>query len=314
MFSLSLPLVVSTTSLPYGTTGLAYNQTLWAVGGQPPYSWTNISGALPPGLILATNGVISGTPTATGTFNFTVKVTDAANSTAVLPLTLMVLTPGQVLNGGNLVLNGGFQTGNFSDWTGSGNFTDTSVTSGSQYAYSGTYGAALGPVGSLGFISQTLATIAGEQYLLSFWLDSPDGETPNELLVSWNGNTIFDEANIPAIGWTNLQFVVPATGNSAVLEFGFRDDPSCLGLDDISVVNVTVTLPVILSTPKITVGKTNFTFLLSGPAGSNYVLQVSTNLLNWDPISTSAIPVSGTINVTNAITNYNRRFYKVRLQ
>ena len=90
--------------------------------------------------------------------------------------------------------------------------------------------------------------------------------------------------------------------------------PDCLGLDDISVVNVTVTLPVILSTPKITVGKTNFTFLLSGPAGSNYVLQVSTNLLNWDPISTSAIPVSGTINVTNAITNYNRRFYKVRLQ
>ena len=54
--------------------------------------------------------------------------------------------------------------------------------------------------------------------------------------------------------------------------------------------------------------------MLSGPAGSNYVLQASTNLLNWDPISTSAIPVSGTINVTNSITNYNRRFYKVHLQ
>jgi hypothetical protein len=78
-----------------------------------------------------------------------------------------------------------------------------------------------------------------------------------------------------------------------------------------SVVNVTVTLPpVILSTPKITVGKTNFTFLLSGPAGSNYVLQVSSNLLNWSPVSTSTIPVSGTINLTNAITNYNRRFYR----
>jgi hypothetical protein len=83
-----------------------------------------------------------------------------------------------------------------------------------------------------------------------------------------------------------------------------------------SVVNLTVTLlpPVILSAPQITVGKTNFTFLLSGPAGSNYVLQVSTNLLNWSPVSTSTIPVSGTINVTNAITNYNRRFYRVHFQ
>jgi hypothetical protein len=82
-----------------------------------------------------------------------------------------------------------------------------------------------------------------------------------------------------------------------------------------SVVNLTITLPpVILSAPQITVGKTNFTFLLSGPAGSNYVLQVSTNLLNWSPVSTSTIPVSGTITLSNAISGYNRRFYRVHLQ
>jgi uncharacterized repeat protein (TIGR03803 family) len=72
--------------------------------------------------------------------------------------------------------------------------------------------------------------------------------------------------------------------------------------------------PLILSTPQITSGKTNFTFLLSGPSGSNYVLQVSTDLLNWSPVSTSTIPVIGTINLTNAITNYNHRFYRVYLQ
>jgi hypothetical protein len=175
--------------------------------------------------------------------------------------------------------------------------------------------AAGGPVGSLSFLSQTLSTTPGIEYLLSFWLDSPDGETPNEFLVSWNGNTLFDKPNLPAIGWTNIQFVVSATGTSTVLQFGFRDDPSFLGLDDISVVSLTSSpTPVILSAPKITVGKTNFTFQLSGPAGSNYVLQVSTNLLNWNPVSTSTIPVGGSINVTNAITNYNRRFYKVHLQ
>jgi hypothetical protein len=78
-----------------------------------------------------------------------------------------------------------------------------------------------------------------------------------------------------------------------------------------SVVNVNI--PPFLSAPQI-VGKTNFTFQLSGPAGSNYVVQVSTNLLNWTPDSTSTIPVSGTVNLTNAITNYNRRFYRVHLQ
>ena len=82
-----------------------------------------------------------------------------------------------------------------------------------------------------------------------------------------------------------------------------------------SVVNLTIiTVPVILSAPQITGGKTNFTFLLSGPAGSNYVLQVSTNLLNWSPVSTSTIPVSGSITLSNAISGYNRRFYRVYLQ
>jgi hypothetical protein len=47
---------------------------------------------------------------------------------------------------------------------------------------------------------------------------------------------------------------------------------------------------------------------------SGYVLQVSTNLLNWSRVSTSTIPVSGTITLSNAISGYNRRFYRVQLQ
>ena len=77
-----------------------------------------------------------------------------------------------------------------------------------------------------------------------------------------------------------------------------------------SVVHLTIALPsVILSQPQI-IGKTNFTFQLTGSAGSNYVLQVSTNLLNWSNVITSTIPVSGTTNLTYAISNYNRRFYR----
>jgi len=106
-----------------------------------------------------------------------------------------------------------------------------------------------------------------------------------------------------------------ATGASTVLKFGFEDDYYYFGLDGISVVNVTVTPPqFILSTPQVSVGSTNFTFQLSGPVGSNYVLQVSTNLLNWNPVGTSTIPVSGTISVSNAISGYKQSFYRVHLQ
>ena len=69
-------------------------------------------------------------------------------------------------------------------------------------------------------------------------------------------------------------------------------------------------LPFRLSLPQLTGGGTNFTCLLSGPAGSNYVLQVSTNLLNWNPVSTSAIPFSGMINVTNPTDGDGRQFYR----
>jgi sugar lactone lactonase YvrE len=82
-----------------------------------------------------------------------------------------------------------------------------------------------------------------------------------------------------------------------------------------SVVVLTITLPpVVISAPQMTVGRTNFTFLLSGPAGNNYVLQVSTNLLSWSAVSTSTMPVSGSITLSNAISGYNRRFYRVYLQ
>ncbi|MGA3268956.1 MAG: NHL repeat-containing protein [Verrucomicrobiota bacterium] len=81
------------------------------------------------------------------------------------------------------------------------------------------------------------------------------------------------------------------------------------------VVNVTVTLPpVVLSAPQITAGQSDFSFLLSGPAGSNYVLQASPDLLNWNSVNTSSIPVSGSITLSNAVNGFNQQFYRVFLQ
>ena len=63
-------------SLPGGTLGAAYNQTVSAIGGTAPYTFSVASGALPPGLTLdATTGALSGTLTASGTFALTLKAT-----------------------------------------------------------------------------------------------------------------------------------------------------------------------------------------------------------------------------------------------
>ncbi len=78
------PLVIATSSpLPAAAVGTAYSTTLVAGGGAPPYRWSLSAGSLPSGLSLAsTTGVLSGTPTAAGTFNFTVRVTDSAQPAA----------------------------------------------------------------------------------------------------------------------------------------------------------------------------------------------------------------------------------------
>ncbi len=65
--------------LPSGTVGVAYSRTLVSAGGTGPYTYSLYSGALPTGLTLA-GGVISGTPTAAGTFVGTVQITDSTAS------------------------------------------------------------------------------------------------------------------------------------------------------------------------------------------------------------------------------------------
>ena len=584
----NLPLQVTTTALPNGTNGVAYSQQLSAAYGKLPYSWTNSSGVLPSGLTLATNGVISGTPTNSGTFNFTVKVADALFTNATQYLTIMVGSPPSValqptnssvvvttgnnvtlavsvtgtgpftyqwqLNGTNLP-NGiittvaGNRTASYNgdgiaatnaelynplgvavDTSGDLFISDyrnyrirkigtngiiTTVAGNGTNAYFGDGGAAtnaelswpcdmgvdasgnlfiadsgnnvIRKVGTNGIIitvagngtgnyfgdggaatnaelsfprgvavdasgnlfiadsynnvirkvgtNGIITTVAGNAYEAGtgyggysgdggaatnaelyypcrvavdafgnmFIADSgnnvirkvgtngiiitvagkgmgryfgdggaatnaelhlPEGvavdaagnlyiaDTENQrirevgtngIITTVAGNGIYGYsgdrgAATNAELYNPLGVAVDATGNLFIADtynnvirkvviFGptlvLKNMGFCnAGAYDVvvsspygsvtsSVVNVTVTLPpVILSTPKITVGKTNFTFLLSGPAGSNYVLQVSSNLLNWSPVSTSTIPVSGTINLTNAITNYNRRFYR----
>jgi hypothetical protein len=76
-------LQISTSSLPNGQVGGSYASSVVASGGTPPYHWSVPTGSLPTGLSLsALSGVISGQPTASGSFNFVIGVQDAAASKA----------------------------------------------------------------------------------------------------------------------------------------------------------------------------------------------------------------------------------------
>src|SRR2546425_808385 len=75
-------LLITTTSLPSGTVGVAYSATLSATGGTPPYTWSLTTGSLPPGLALSTSGTVSGMPTAVGSYSFTLQAADSVGQKA----------------------------------------------------------------------------------------------------------------------------------------------------------------------------------------------------------------------------------------
>ncbi|HET7205318.1 MAG TPA: hypothetical protein VFI95_01945 [Terriglobales bacterium] len=97
-------IVISTTSLPGGLVGIPYGSALQAIGGTPPYTWSVSTGSLPSGFAITTNNAnttgqtitaITGVPTAIGTTQFTVKVTDSSNpaGSVTQPLSITIDSP-----------------------------------------------------------------------------------------------------------------------------------------------------------------------------------------------------------------------------
>ena len=84
------PPSITTTTLPGGTIGQAYSQTLQATGGTGTLISSLFGGSLPANLALSSAGVISGTPTNTGTSNFTAQVTDALSQSDTQPLSITI--------------------------------------------------------------------------------------------------------------------------------------------------------------------------------------------------------------------------------
>src|SRR5262249_48931034 len=80
----------------------------------------------------------------------------------------------------------------------------------------------------------TIATTPGANYTVSWWMQS-DGGTPNQFQASWNGSVIFNQVNIPSQSYQLYTFTETATSALTTIQFGFRNDPGWLALDDVSV-------------------------------------------------------------------------------
>lgn len=76
-------LVIVTKSLPTAQAGSLYTVQLVA-SGVAPYHWNVLSGTLPPGLTLNSDGFLQGVPRQAGRFDFVIEVQDSTNNTARL--------------------------------------------------------------------------------------------------------------------------------------------------------------------------------------------------------------------------------------
>jgi uncharacterized repeat protein (TIGR03803 family) len=219
--------------------------------------------------------------------------------------------------GQTILRNGGFETGNFTNWMLTGDttngdyFYDVVLNSFSGYdvVHSGNYGAFLGD-DRLATLSQTLPTVAGHSYLLSFWLDNTISGSGQEFLVRWNSTTLDNLQSPPAFAWTNLQFIATASGTNTLLSFEAENMPNCFGLDDVSVTPVPV---VAFQSAVAEPNGASLAWLTA--SGLTYQVQYKTNLsqIFWQALGTPMIGTGFplTLSDTNGSLASPQRFYRL---
>jgi hypothetical protein len=153
---------------------------------------------------------------------------------------------------GNLVANCGFETGDFTSWTLSGN--DVPGEEGNLYGVEGTdpvdsiipnsgsYQAFFATLDSNATkLSQDITTTAGDLYTITFWVaqdTASSSDYGNELLASFGGTSLVDDSDVVVEGYTEYTYNVgPVSGSSNTLELTFGNGLGEFLLDDVSVVD-----------------------------------------------------------------------------
>jgi hypothetical protein len=211
-------LAVATASLPVGTVGTVYSETLASTGGTPPYSWN--AAVLPAGLALS-GANIGGTPTASGQSTVLFTVTDSVSATANASLLMTINDQGappptQLANASfeSPFLSGGYQyrsAGAF--WVFSGN-SGVAANNSAFHPAPAPDGVQCAFVQMMGTVSQTV-TLAAGSYTLSFKASARPQQGPNAVTVALDGAQIGATVTPPSSQiWTaySIPFAIAADG------------------------------------------------------------------------------------------------------
>jgi len=281
-------LSITTNALADGTVNLAYSQTLVAAGGKSPLSWSITGGALPTGLSLAGGtGVISGTPSASGTFNFTVQVTDVNSAAASRALSIVIYGAISVT------------TSALADGTAGVSYSQTVTAGGGKTPY--TWSVVVGslPTGlslnsGTGDISGTPAVSGTSNFTIR--ATDANGATADQALSIALYNPLSVTTTALASGTINLAYSQTVTGSGGKTPYNWSIIAGTLptGLSLASGTGV------ISGTPTVT-GTWNFTVQVADSGGRTASQALSITIYSGLTITTASLP-DGTVTAAYSTT------------
>jgi PEP-CTERM motif len=139
---------------------------------------------------------------------------------------------------GNQIKNCGFETGDFTGWSGTAT-TDNPVFTGVDTfnSYQGADEAYIAPLGGTDTLTQTINTLAGYTYTIEFALmnDTTPTTDTNSFLATFGSTTLLSQTKTPADNYTLYTYHVLGTGAPTALTFTARNDPGFFTLDSVTV-------------------------------------------------------------------------------
>jgi hypothetical protein len=149
-------------------------------------------------------------------------------------LAILLCASAAVPASANLVVNGSFETGDFTGWDQVNDTSFTGVDCTGAFATDGDCGAFFGPTDPAGGgILQTITTVAGGVYTLTFDLQN-DGPPPNAFGLFWDGGFVDLDFDVPMFPYATFTAQLTASGSSTDLGFIFYHEPSFWDLDNVN--------------------------------------------------------------------------------
>lgn len=154
----------------------------------------------------------------------------------VLSWTVFNTDPAQAYQ---LVDNGGFETGDFTGWSLSGDISYSGI--GESVMHTGDYGFYSGSLEGNTYLEQVVQTAPGQEHTLSFWMSrdaqvNPFEEPLNSFMVFWDGgwDPVFELQNFSEQNYEFYSLSLQAVNAESLLSFYFFDSQSFINLDDVS--------------------------------------------------------------------------------